>query len=171
MRWGWWLLSAGACGLGVLTKGPVAVLLLVPPLLLQRWLAGDLCRVSRIALLAFLATVAVVALPWYVALCLRLPGFAQHFLWEHNVLRFVAPFDHPRGVWFYVPVVLFGLLPGTLLLASLVRFLFSGKEDVPVGEVPNWAFCSWPVAGVCCSSRCQVASCRPTSCPPFRRWR
>src|SRR5437763_14286796 len=32
LHWGWWLLSAAACGLGVLTKGPVALVLLVPPL-------------------------------------------------------------------------------------------------------------------------------------------
>src|SRR5262245_50217536 len=31
LRWGWWLTAALACGLGVLTKGPVAVLLVVPP--------------------------------------------------------------------------------------------------------------------------------------------
>ena len=28
LRWGWWLLAAFACGLGVLAKGPVALLLL-----------------------------------------------------------------------------------------------------------------------------------------------
>src|SRR5262249_35867361 len=31
LRRGWWTFSAIACGLGVLTKGPVAALLLVPP--------------------------------------------------------------------------------------------------------------------------------------------
>src|ERR1019366_8800425 len=34
----WWLLAALACGLGVLTKGPVAVVLVVVPLLVQRLL-------------------------------------------------------------------------------------------------------------------------------------
>ena len=40
----------------------------------------------------------------------------RYFLWQHNVERFVEPFDHVRPVWFYGPIVLFGLLP-TLLLA------------------------------------------------------
>lgn len=140
LRWGWWLLSAAACGLGVLTKGPVTVVLLVPPLLLQRWLAGGLCRVPRAALLAFAAVTAAVALPWYVALCRRLPGFAQHFLWEHNVVRFLAPFDHPRGVWFYVPVLLFGMLPGSLLFVSLLRFLLSGRPGVAERRSPELGF-------------------------------
>src|SRR5262249_37856958 len=67
LRRGWWLLAALACGLGVLTKGPVAVLLLVPPLWLHRRLAGGTCRVAWRDVTAFAAVVAAVALPWYVA--------------------------------------------------------------------------------------------------------
>src|SRR5438034_3528763 len=37
-RSGWSLLCALACALGVLTKGPVAILLAMPPLILHRWL-------------------------------------------------------------------------------------------------------------------------------------
>ena len=85
-------------------------------------------RIARRDWLAFGTVVLAVALPWYVLVCCRLPAFARHFLWEHNVLRFVAPFDHPRGVWFYAPVVLLGLLPGTLLLVPFVRFLLSGRD-------------------------------------------
>src|SRR5262249_41181504 len=40
LSWGWWLLSAVVCGLAVLTKGPVAVLLLVPPIVAYPLLSG-----------------------------------------------------------------------------------------------------------------------------------
>src|SRR5262249_4826562 len=40
LRWPWWLLSALATGLGILTKGPIALVLLVPPLLFHRWLTS-----------------------------------------------------------------------------------------------------------------------------------
>ncbi len=46
LLWGWWLLAALACGLGVLTKGPVALLLLAPPWLAYRWLNGGGCRLG-----------------------------------------------------------------------------------------------------------------------------
>src|SRR5262249_23054070 len=115
LRWGWWLVAAARCRLGVLTKRPVAVLLLVPPLLAHRWLTTSQLRLGRLAWLAFAGTVLLVALPWYVAVCLRIPSFAGYFLWEHNVVRFLSPFDHLRPVWFYAPILLFGLLPGTLL--------------------------------------------------------
>src|SRR5262249_7594523 len=122
LRWGWWGLSAAACGLGVLTKGPVALLLLIPPLWLQHALAGALWPRWR-AWLAFLSVVLAVALPWYVLGCLRMPDFLYHFFWVHNVLRFVEPFDHQNPVWYYGPLLLVGLLPGTLFLAGVVRSL------------------------------------------------
>src|SRR5262249_43698761 len=40
LGYGWWFLSACACGLAVLTKGPVALVLLVPPLWLHARLTG-----------------------------------------------------------------------------------------------------------------------------------
>ena len=56
------------------------------------------------------------------------------------VLRFVAPFDHLRGVWFYVPVVLLGLLPGTLLLVPFLRFLLSGEDETAGRRSPELGF-------------------------------
>jgi 4-amino-4-deoxy-L-arabinose transferase-like glycosyltransferase len=128
LRWGWWLAAAVACGLGVLTKGPVALLLVVPPLWAHRHLAGASCRVPLMAPLAFLGFVLAVAVPWYVGVCLRVPAFAYHFLWEHNVVRFLTPFDHLEPVWYYAPIVLTGLLPATLWAGSFFRFLLSGDE-------------------------------------------
>jgi 4-amino-4-deoxy-L-arabinose transferase-like glycosyltransferase len=128
LRWSWWLIAALACGLGVLTKGPVALLLLAPPLWLHRRLSGRGVAPDWAALTAFLAVVAVIDLPWYGALCLRVPGFARYFFWEHHVLRFLTPFAHPRGVWFYGPVVLLGLSPATLWLVPFARFLLAGGE-------------------------------------------
>jgi len=59
---------------------------------------------------------------------------------KHNVVRFVAPFDHPQIVWYYVPVLLMGLLPGSLLLVSFVRFLLSGKEEDATHRGPELGF-------------------------------
>ena len=77
---------------------------------------------------AFLAVVLALALPWFVAVCVYLPDFAGYFLWHHNVVRFLHPFDHLQPLWFYAPVLLFGLLPGTLLLVPFARFLVSADD-------------------------------------------
>src|SRR5262249_45154139 len=140
LRWGWWLLAATACGFGILTKGPVGVVLLLPPLWAYRRLVPPGCRIRGLALLAFAAVVLAVALPWYVAVCVRLPNFAQHFLWEHNVLRFVRPFDHLQPIWFYLPVLLLGFLPTTLLLPGFLRFLFAGDPATASRRCPELGF-------------------------------
>ena len=110
LRWGWWLLASLACGLGVLTKGPVALVLLLPPLWLQRRLTGSGCRIGRAG-----ASVFVVVDAGGDAAVVR-GDVAAHarpsrdFFWEHNVRRFLAPFAHEHGIWFYGPVLLGGLL-------------------------------------------------------------
>ncbi len=81
-----------------------------------------------------------VALPWYVAICVRAPGFARYFFWEHNVLRFVAPFDHIEPVWYYVLPLLAGLLPGTLLLPALLRFLGTTDPQTAARRTPALGF-------------------------------
>jgi 4-amino-4-deoxy-L-arabinose transferase-like glycosyltransferase len=111
----WWLLSAGAAGLGLLTKGPVALALIVPPVLALRLLDRRACRPSLRAWLAYLGVALGVAGPWYLCLRLHDPQAVADFFWRHNVVRYVEPFDHARPVWFYVPGLVGGLLPWTLL--------------------------------------------------------
>src|SRR5204863_5065851 len=46
LRRRWWLLAAVACGLGVLTKGPVVLLLVLPPWWLYRRLTPGVAAVT-----------------------------------------------------------------------------------------------------------------------------
>lgn len=127
---GWWRLAALACALGILTKGPVALVLVLAPLWMQRRLANA-APIPWRAWLSFYALILIAALPWYVAVCWQRPEFVRYFLWQHNIERFVEPFDHIRPVWFYAPILLFGLLPVVLLAWPLGRFLTGTK----VGEI------------------------------------
>ncbi|HEY7327342.1 MAG TPA: glycosyltransferase family 39 protein [Gemmataceae bacterium] len=140
LRWGWWLLASAACGLAVLTKGPVALVLLLPPLWLQRWLTGSGCRIGRLGMLACLLVILAVTLPWYAAMTVRIPTFARDFIWEHNVRRFLAPFAHEHGLWFYIPVLLGGLLPGTLVLIPYLRFLLSSDPAIATRRTVELSF-------------------------------
>jgi 4-amino-4-deoxy-L-arabinose transferase-like glycosyltransferase len=140
LRWSWWLLAALACGLGILTKGPVVLVLLVPPVWAYRRLTRASWKAGWPALLAFAVVALGVALPWYVAVCLRRPDFTRYFLWQHNVVRFLSPFDHLRPVWFYVPIVLAGLLPATLLAIPFIRFLFTGDPEASRRRCPELGF-------------------------------
>jgi 4-amino-4-deoxy-L-arabinose transferase-like glycosyltransferase len=122
LRRTWWLLGAAACGLGLLSKGPLALLLIVPPVALFCWLEPRCPRVSLRAGLLFLGVASGLAAPWYVRLAF-VPNFLAYFLLEQNVTRFVAPSVHVEPPWFYLPVLLLDLLPATLLLPGFLRFL------------------------------------------------
>jgi dolichol-phosphate mannosyltransferase len=123
LRRGWWLLAAAACGLGLLTKGPVALVIVMVPLALFTFLEPRRARVSPRAWAAFVLVAGALAAPWYVAVMVREPEFARSFFWRHHVERFLTPFDHEKPAWFYLPGLLAGMLPWALLLPGFVRFL------------------------------------------------
>lgn len=129
LKRGWWLIAAAAVGFGVLTKGPIAIVLMAVPIWLHRRLAGSACRIGWKNLALFLGVMSAINLPWYLVIGLREPRFLRYFLWEHNVVRFVQPFDHIRPVWFYIPILIGGMLPASLLGLAFVRFLLSSSAD------------------------------------------
>jgi 4-amino-4-deoxy-L-arabinose transferase-like glycosyltransferase len=129
LKLGWWLAAALASGLGFLTKGPVAEVLFFPPLFAFAWLSGTTARVKLWRYALFFVVVLGVSLPWYVAIYLKQPTFLKYFIWEHNVLRFVQPFAHLEPVWYYMPIVFAGLMPGTVILAGYIRRLLFRADN------------------------------------------
>ncbi len=116
-RGGWWVLSAVACGLGLLAKGPAAGVLVAVPLLLYQLLDPRTARPRLMPWVAYLAITLIVAGPWYVAVALHDSRFLGELLSAHNLRRLAAP------PWHYLPGLLVGMLPWTLLLPALLRFL------------------------------------------------
>ncbi|MBA4066173.1 MAG: dolichol-phosphate mannosyltransferase [Isosphaera sp.] len=143
-RPGWWLAAAVASGLGFLTKGPISEVLLFVPLWCYGMLSGTSARVRWPWYAVFFAVVFAVNVPWYLAMYRERPEFLGHFFWQHNVLRFLQPFDHLQPVWYYVPILVGGLLPGTILLAALGWRLVRGDA----GGSPAGGF--WLLAGLWC---------------------
>jgi 4-amino-4-deoxy-L-arabinose transferase-like glycosyltransferase len=139
-RRGW--ACAIVCALGVLTKGPIALVLVLAPLAAWRWLHADKCRPPGWRPLGALAAVVVaVNAPWYVLISLRQPGFLRYFFWQHNLERFFDPFDHVEPVWYYAPILLGGLMPVTLWLIPAMRALVSGDPGHAGRRSPEVAFC------------------------------
>ena len=170
LHWAWWLTAAAACGLGVLTKGPIALVLVLPPLWFYRRLSGRGVGLHVVPLLGFLAIVFAVALPWYAALCWRIPGFVRYFFWEHHVVRFLSSFAHEHGVWFYAPVLLLGLLPMSLLVVPFFRFLGTTDEAISRSRPAELGY--HLLAGGWCVLFFSISSCKlPTyimpALPPF----
>jgi 4-amino-4-deoxy-L-arabinose transferase-like glycosyltransferase len=112
-------LMYGAIGLGVLTKGPVAIALPALAFLLYLAVRRELARVTQMMLPLGLLIVAAIVVPWYAALYNEQGWtYIKSFLISENVERFTSGVGvrQPRPPWFYLPIVLSDSFPWSLLL-------------------------------------------------------
>jgi hypothetical protein len=121
LRRSWWTLSAAAAGLGLLTKGPVALVLVLVPTALFQLLDQRAARPSLRAWLMYIALAVGIASPWYLAMAWTNPAAAGEFFWLHHVQRYLDPIDHEEPLWFFLPGLVLGTLPWSLLLIPLIR--------------------------------------------------
>lgn len=135
--------AAILAGLGVLTKGPVAVA--IPGLVAVLYCLPDWRRLLRLlAHPVAWALLLLTILPWYVAQYWKEgDAFIQGFFFKHNLGRFQQAMEgHGGGVWYYPPVVLVGFVPHTVLL------LLSLREAVLGGWREAWTRFAWLWFGV-----------------------
>ncbi|MEB3317928.1 MAG: glycosyltransferase family 39 protein [Cyanobacteriota bacterium] len=125
-RGAWWPAWA-VLGLAVLTKGPVAIVLVAITLALFAGLQGqrrELMRRLRPG--RGLLLCGVLSAPWYgLALLAEGRPFWDSFFGYHNLQRFTSVVNHHlQPWWFFGPVLLIASLPfSPLLLLGLVRAL------------------------------------------------
>jgi 4-amino-4-deoxy-L-arabinose transferase-like glycosyltransferase len=123
-RGAWWP-AWGVLGLAVLTKGPVAVVLVALTLGLFGWLQGGWAELARrLHPLRGLLLTGLVAAPWYgLALLVEGRPFWDSFFGYHNLQRFTSVVNHHwQPWWFFGPVLLIASLPfSPLLLLGLAR--------------------------------------------------
>ena len=108
-----------AIGLGVLTKGPIAIVLPGAVFAAYLVLHRELGRIRQMMLPAGCLIVAAIVAPWYVALYLR-DGWQPilSFIVGENVARYTegVGVDAIRAPWFYLPVVFSDSFPWSMLL-------------------------------------------------------
>jgi 4-amino-4-deoxy-L-arabinose transferase-like glycosyltransferase len=149
LLWGWWWAAAVASGLGFLTKGPISEVLLFPPLLAFAWLSrGSTARIGMRAAVGFAGVVLLVNAPWYLGILLKQPEFFSYFFWQHNVLRFLQPFDHLQPVWYYFPILLGGCFPFLVIVVSYFRQHLQSPGTEPSRASLAGGF--WLLAGCWC---------------------
>ncbi|SMP65468.1 dolichol-phosphate mannosyltransferase [Neorhodopirellula lusitana] len=128
LRLGWWIMSGICIGLAFLTKGPVALVLWLPPIAAMSWLSQGHAKVRwwHYGVVGSVAT--AIALPWFVAVHQQAPRFLVEFFYHHNVARFAGEFHH-RPFWYFVPVLLIAGHPWSFLTIPYARFLFGRSEE------------------------------------------
>lgn len=130
-RQGRWMALAGLMtGLGMLTKGPVALVLIGVQAIAYLLLTRQAKRLLSPALWAGFALCLAVGLPWFL-LMIYLHGqlFIQGFLEANNVTRYLsAEHKETSPFWYFAAVLPVFFLPWSLMLPwALVRAWREGK--------------------------------------------
>jgi 4-amino-4-deoxy-L-arabinose transferase-like glycosyltransferase len=116
------LLGVGVA-LAVLSKGLVGILIPGAVALLYMLWTRDWSLALRAQPWWSLVALVVLASPWFLAVGARNPEFPHFFFIVQHVQRYLsrAGFDRYEPPWFYVPVLILGLLPWTALLPRALR--------------------------------------------------
>lgn len=116
--WLTWAAMAGA----VLSKGLVGLVIPGATLVLYSLISRDALIWRRMQWLSGLVIFLMLAAPWFIAVSLRNPGYAEFFFIHEHFTRFLTKVHGREGAWwFFLPLLVGGLMPWTALLPAMLR--------------------------------------------------
>ncbi len=137
----WLYLTYAAMALGVLTKGPVAVMIPFVVTFLHCAIKRDLkfwltTVLDPIGIAIFL----LIAGPWYwMEYKAQGMKFIEGFFLKHNLSRFENSFEgHSGSLFYYIPVVIIGTIPFTGVLFAALKEIRTWLEDERIRFLTLW---------------------------------
>jgi 4-amino-4-deoxy-L-arabinose transferase-like glycosyltransferase len=123
-------------GLGLMTKGLVGIAL--PGCVFVLWMIAtrQFSILKHIYLPSGLAIFLAIILPWHLVMQSRIPEFFDFYVIGQHFSRYLTMSENRyEPIWFFMPVLLIGLLPGTFFVCRALyrsiqtwRFDFKGKS-------------------------------------------
>lgn len=125
----WMLLAWAAAALAVLSKGLIGIVLPAGAVVLYVLVERDWKVLARLHVTSGALLFVAIAAPWFVAVSIVNPEFFRFFFIHEHFERFLTQVhrrDEPA--WYFIPVLLAGILPWIL---SLVPALWRGWRRTP----------------------------------------
>ncbi|MEO8134957.1 MAG: glycosyltransferase family 39 protein [Betaproteobacteria bacterium] len=129
--------------LAVLSKGLIGIVLPGAVLVCYSLWQRDLKLWTRLHPVTGLAVFLLIAAPWFIVMSARNPEFAQFFFIHEHFSRFSsAEHRRPGSWWYFVPILLGGIAPWTVLFLSrlghMKRELTASKAFHPERLLVVW---------------------------------
>ncbi|MEW6440344.1 MAG: glycosyltransferase family 39 protein [bacterium] len=137
--WAGCSLSGLAMGLGVLSKGPLGLLLPWLAIACHLFWGEGVRGWKRGALWWTLLAALVPVLAWLVPACIQGgPEYTQVILWKQNVGRAVTGWAHKKPLTFYLEVLPGGLAPWVVMLPGALWAWLAKRAAGATGEAQRW---------------------------------
>jgi 4-amino-4-deoxy-L-arabinose transferase-like glycosyltransferase len=136
------LLSYAGAALAFLAKGLIGIVFPAAILLLWLLLSRRHREIGKAISLPGLALFLAIALPWVVLVQRANPDFLWFFFVREHFLRFTTKMHHRyHPFWYFLPIVIGGLLPWLAFARRAVRAAWDARETYLPTEDRRFLFC------------------------------
>ena len=141
----WWYAFFIGIGLGLLSKGPIILILTLPPIFI--WLFVYKEKLKNIPIISGLFLTILISFPWYYFSELKSPGFIDYFIFGEHFRRFFDsswkgdlygfPKQQPFGIIWLFSIL--GIFPWSILIIlKLKRILKETLTNKWIGFLLCW---------------------------------